>query len=63
MKANMDYFKSCGADAVFAKPLTSESVDKVMARKAMPRAEAPEGRTEEHRPRNDKSRRKSVGDL
>ncbi|KAJ1398123.1 histidine kinase-like ATPase, partial [Ochromonadaceae sp. CCMP2298] len=41
MKADMDYFKSCGADAVFAKPLTTESVEKVMARIAMPRAEAP----------------------
>eukprot|EP00601_Ochromonadales_sp_CCMP2298_P000950 CAMPEP_0173176858 /NCGR_PEP_ID=MMETSP1141-20130122/4688_1 /TAXON_ID=483371 /ORGANISM="non described non described, Strain CCMP2298" /LENGTH=467 /DNA_ID=CAMNT_0014099233 /DNA_START=3 /DNA_END=1410 /DNA_ORIENTATION=+ len=54
MKADMDYFKSCGADAVFAKPLTSESVGKVMARIAMPRAEAP-AIDESIRPRTDKA--------
>jgi len=32
MQADMDFFKSCGADAVFAKPLSTESVEKLMAR-------------------------------
>ncbi|KAJ1413948.1 CheY-like superfamily, partial [Ochromonadaceae sp. CCMP2298] len=39
MKADIDFFKSCGADAVFAKPLNKDSVDKLMVRISTPRAE------------------------
>ncbi|KAJ1437683.1 hypothetical protein B484DRAFT_428238, partial [Ochromonadaceae sp. CCMP2298] len=39
MRADIDYFKSCGADAVFAKPLNKDSVDKLMVRISTPRAE------------------------
>jgi CheY-like chemotaxis protein len=31
MQADVDYFKSCGADDVFPKPLNAKVVDKMMA--------------------------------
>ncbi|KAJ1441023.1 hypothetical protein B484DRAFT_322755 [Ochromonadaceae sp. CCMP2298] len=37
MRTDIDYFKSCGVDAVFTKPLSKESVDKLVARIALPR--------------------------
>ncbi|KAJ1404950.1 CheY-like superfamily [Ochromonadaceae sp. CCMP2298] len=40
MKADKDFFISCGADDVFAKPLNSEFVLKLIAKIATPRAGA-----------------------
>mmetsp|Transcript_25698 Transcript_25698/g.57760 ORF Transcript_25698/g.57760 Transcript_25698/m.57760 type:complete len:163 (+) Transcript_25698:400-888(+) len=36
---DIEFFISCGADAVFAKPLNKESVDKLLVRISVPRAE------------------------
>jgi CheY-like chemotaxis protein len=39
MQADVDFFKSCGVDAVFAKPLSTKLVEQLLARISTPRKE------------------------
>jgi CheY-like chemotaxis protein len=43
MQADIDFFKSCGADDVFGKPLNGQLVDKLIALISTPRVGVAEG--------------------